>query len=730
MTAAQDLAIRELKTCKLALRGDLVWTPQTSADRSYYLVEDPFNGRFYRMGTAEYAFVSLLDGETTIGEALGLTATAVPDAAFTEYEAVTICNWLLENGLVRTSEPQEWSGQTGTAPAEQSPELQRWNPLVLRLPLLHPDWLFNAASPWVEWWFSLLALVPWLITGFIALFQIASDWNAVTNALTGVFAPLNWLWLSLCWFGLKVVHEFAHGAACKKFGGSVREAGFIFILFMPITYVDVSSSWKFRSKWHRVITAAAGMYAELFVASIATLLWSHTSPGLFNSLCFDVMIMASISTLVFNANFLMRFDGYYIFSDVMEIPNLAAVSRQQLKRVTLIPFFRAGPAPPGLPASRVKRFLVTCYGLASFLWKIVVCTGMIIAASAMFEGAGAILAVLAALLWLGVPLVRFVKRMFGLTRDESTTSRLSASTVGLAMIVAAFVAIQLPWPLPPRASAIVDYQPLTIIRADSPGFLKEIHVQPGQLVTKGELLAVLRNEELALELADLELSIQQLETRCRVHEHGRKMAAWQAEMEELDALRKKHIEKMEQVSRLILRAPTSGRVIGSNLRNLTGSYLQSGDQILSIGREQHKELRVAIEQQALPVFKSHVGRTIRVRLSGGRVFVATLSRIEPRARLECPHPALSGETGGPLAVKPKINDGDEADSGTEEVELLVPHFIGHVALDTERGKEIRAGQLAQVALAADREAIGSYVLQAVTRWTRRQFRRAAAHGRS
>ncbi len=262
MTAQQDLGIRELASCKLAIRGDLVWTPQLSGGQRYYLVEDPLNARFYRIGTAEYAFVSLLDGQTTIGEAMNLTATALPNAAFTEHEAVTICNWLLENALVRTSERVAPSRRTIATSEQQGPGLQRWNPLVLRLPLLHPDRFFNALSPWVSWWFSPWALVAWLTLGLIAVLQITSDWTVALNSFVGVFAPLNWIWLPLCWFGLKLVHEFAHGAACKKFGGSVREAGIILILFLPVTYVDVSSSWKFRSRWHRVITAAAGMYAR------------------------------------------------------------------------------------------------------------------------------------------------------------------------------------------------------------------------------------------------------------------------------------------------------------------------------------------------------------------------------------------------------------------------------------------------------------------------------------
>ncbi len=435
--------------------------------------------------------------------------------------------------------------------------------------------------------------------------------------------------------------------------------------------------------------------------------------------------MASLTTLVFNANFLMRFDGYYMLSDALEIPNLATVSQQQLTRVALMPFFCAGPAPPGLPPAHVKRLLVAGYGLASFFWKIMVCACMIIAATALFEGAGKILALLAAVLWLGMPLVRLLKRIMRMRYQDNSTRSLSFSTVGLAMVIAALLAIQVPWPLPPQAPAVVDYAPLAVVRADSPGFVAKIHVQGGQLVTEGQVLAVLRNDELALELADLERAIEQAETKCRVHEHGRKLAAWQAEAKQLEALQKKHQEKSEQISHLTLRAPTSGRVIGVDLQNLLGVYLKPGDEILSIGSEHHKELRLAIAQDKLPAFKTNVGRPVHVRLPGGQVFLSELSSIEPRARLDCPHPALSGANGGPLAVKAKGQEPDDLGHDAEQTELLVPHFVGRLCLTGERSVQLRAGQVARAALTSHREAVGSYLFRELTRWTRQKFRQAA-----
>ena len=132
---------------------------------------------------------------------------------------------------------------------------------------------------------------------------------------------------------MKAIHEFYHGLICKRHGGQVPVCGIALILFSPVAFVDVTSSWKFRSKWQRIYTAAGGMYAELFVASLTALLWANSDDGLLSQICHNVIVMASVSTLLFNGNFLMRFDGYYICL------GLAGHSKPLWQRSTVCPLF-------------------------------------------------------------------------------------------------------------------------------------------------------------------------------------------------------------------------------------------------------------------------------------------------------------------------------------------------------------------------------------------------------
>ncbi len=196
----------------------------------------------------------------------------------------------------------------------------------------------------------------------------------------------------------------AHGLACARYGGRVRQAGVILVLFVPMAYVDVTSSWRFSSTWQRIVVATAGMYVELMVAAVAALIWSVSSPGAVSDLCFNVLFMAAVSTLLFNANPLMRFDGYYMLSDLVGLPNLASLGRTavtDLARHGLL-----GVPSRGLPLTARAHFFVTAYGLAAWCWSLLVAAGLIMGAALLFHGAGIVLAAAGVVLWWGLPLGR------------------------------------------------------------------------------------------------------------------------------------------------------------------------------------------------------------------------------------------------------------------------------------------------------------------------------------
>ena len=364
-----DLSTCDLLTCRLRLSDELVFAPQEHAGATCYHIEVPSQGQFFRVGYPEYVLLSLLDGRTTLAQALTLSVRALGAKALSQTQALEVAVWLMENGLARLAHDTQ-AGQRSSEPSPRGAAgvLRHLNPFWLRLPVLHPDRLLTWLVPLVGWLFSpLLTVVGVLLIG-AGVVVAATDWERFIASSHLIFSPGNWLSMGLAWMGLKAVHELAHALACKRYGGHVREAGLVLILFAPAAFVDVTTSWRFPSKWQRIHVAAAGMYVELVLAALAVMAWSRVDSVLLRHLLFNVILMASFSTLVFNANPLMRFDGYYILADLLEIPNLASESARFVQYLGARVFFgRAAPSRElrGGPRLGGARLRGRCLVLAS-----------------------------------------------------------------------------------------------------------------------------------------------------------------------------------------------------------------------------------------------------------------------------------------------------------------------------------------------------------------------------
>ena len=723
MTPNEDHGILEVGRTTLKLRSDLVFTPQTTSGTVWYLVEDPVNSKYYRVGLPEYTFISLLDGQTTVSDAVGLTANALPEHELSEQDVTSICKWLVEADLAHTAASAHANRLVASAEsAEKGKTGRRLNPIIVQLPLCHPDRFLRAIVPWVGWFYAAPAFAVWSVVMLAAAYRVAEQWDRFAASSEGILSPERWLWLGLCWLFLKVVHELSHGIVCKKYGGSVREAGVLLILFAPIAYVDVTSSWRFCSKWQRIHTAAAGIYIELSIASVAALIWSTTRPGLVNDLCFNLVIMASLMTVVFNANFLMRFDGYYVLADWLEIPNLYAIGQQYLRyfgRTYLLGIQSGLPCWP-----RGKGGFIRVYGFAAMIWRVAVCAGLVIAAAALFHGAGIVLAVLAGTLWLGLPAVRFGKFLICPGQFGRPNRLRFLSIVGSATVAGTLLLIKVPWWGAYRAPVIVEFSPLAVVRTGSPGMVRQICVRSGQFVKVGQVLAVLENEELELELADLEIAIQQSLLKGRSYQQKNEIAAYQAELDNVKGLEKQQDEKQAEVEQLTVRAPKGGKIIARNLDLLKDTYLEAGTEIVSMGDEACKELRISVAQEDIEVFTGHLQQPVRIRVPSTDVFQCPLVKVDPRASVQPPHHSLCAPNGGPLVVKRKAADENDSQTATETYELLTPRFVGVVSLSTAQSRSLRAGQRGTITFRTHRESIGSHLYTLSSRWVRRTIARS------
>ncbi|MDZ4850314.1 MAG: HlyD family efflux transporter periplasmic adaptor subunit [Pirellulaceae bacterium] len=694
-----------LTATRLAMRSHLVFTPKMSSGViEYWLVEDPMLGRFFRLGVVEYALVAFLDGDTTIDEAFAELSKERPDHRLSESDAIGFCQWLVEMELahgIDSSEPDRLLRRSRVA-AKAKQQSNR-NPLAFRIPLFQPstclDWMVRRFA----WLFSGMATLIGVVLFVIASGLLIRDWTRFASASSSIFATSNWLWLLMGWISLKVLHETAHGLVCKIYGGNVREAGVQFFWFIPLPYVDVTSSWRFISRWQRIHVAAAGMIIEFWVAAIAAIVWYQTDSGWLNHLAYNVVVMASLSTLMFNANPLMKFDGYYILSDLIGIPNLYAHGQRRVRAVLdrlLLGFSTRAPA-----TSQQRSNFVLAYGWLSLFWKVTLCCSMVLVV-ANYAGQMKVWVIgVAAILWLSASMVKLARLMIW-GRSGMTPPRFRFAVVAAIAIVGTSAGLTwLPWLGESNSPAIVDFSPPIVVRTAGSGRVAKICVVPGQYVHTDDVLLIQENPELALEIGSLRLQIQQSEIRERRFQQKGQVASQQSEAEQRLALMIELDARQIEFNELEIRAPQAGQVIHRNLDRLLGTYLKAGDEVLCLGDESKKELRMAISQDDYDTFQQRVGLRVSIDIPGKSLLDGTLERIIPRASLTPIHSALTTVHDGPLPVRPKRNSEEKSNS----FELLSPCLEGIVGIDEDDSVQLFAGQRATISYRPCELSVGQYL---------------------
>ena len=294
---------------KIELRPELRLDLRNEHQGLFVVIEDPVRNKFFSVGSREYEFLSSLDGQKTVGEVVENWSS---HEAMDNEIAVKICQWATQSNLVHGSDMNN-----STRLEQQSDALERqkmmglFNPISMKFNLFNPDKALAAVTPYTSWLFSKAMVFVWLAVFAYAMSTLYSNWGRFGEASVGILSGYKWIWMLVIWAVLKIVHEMAHGIACKRYGGTVSDAGVLLLLFTPMAFVNVTSSWRFSNRWHRIVVAAAGMYIELFISFIAIIIWARSSGGVMADVCYNIFIMSSVTTILFNANPLMRFDGYY-----------------------------------------------------------------------------------------------------------------------------------------------------------------------------------------------------------------------------------------------------------------------------------------------------------------------------------------------------------------------------------------------------------------------------------
>jgi putative peptide zinc metalloprotease protein len=714
MASELDFSVLDPASAVLSLREDLRFTPCEFDGEACYMIEDPLRAKFFRIGDDEFTLISFLNGKNTIAQAVGLSAEPLRERAFTENEAMSVCHWLLESQLAVCGGVAQGERLAVSAHKQaQNKLVAAVNPMAMRFPLFNPNAFLTWLTPWLNWAFSPLAVIGWCVVCMIGLMTALGHHAELIQSSSVLLDRDNWLRLGAVWLVLKILHETAHGVACMHFGGNVPSAGVLLILFAPLPFVDVTASWRSTSKWQRIATAAAGVYFELFVAAVAVILWNWSNDAVVRHGALNVAATAGAASLLINGNPLMRFDGYYILADWLELPNLSGSGQKFLagifQRIVGI------EVAPDTRSLRTRR-IIAIYAVASFFWRILVYAGLLVVLYAVASKVGEFVADAALLLAGGAVLLNPVRKLVQFLRKQQTVSTrrlVIVASGGLGLM--AVVVFLLTRPSIVHTCGIVEYSPPTIVRSASPGFIKEVKVRNGESVRTGQVIVVLENDELSVELANIRRQIEQSRLQQRIHRQAEETAKFQAEVANLQSLQKKELEIQHQVEGLIVRAPTGGEIVAHDLESLPGRYLSVGDEVVVIGNEKSKEVIVAAAQNDISSFMAQRNQPVRVRITGDEdnSFVADLTKIDPRASTSLPHPALGADAGGPLPVTPKR---ESKESKKPESELLDPCFSGTVQLDESQSLRLHTGQRVTILFNSSEQCWAGNLVMRVRKW--------------
>ena len=716
MQSLPDISTVELARTRLKLRDDLLFIPQQWGEEFFYHVEVSTSCEFYRIGYAEYVFVSLLNGKTSFAEALATTSQKLGAGSLNQVQAMTVYSWLLDNGLASFSDADTAASGAASTVRLSKTSTHWWknlNPLWIKVPLGRPEAFLRALQPTCGWIFSPPACVLSFAIMLAAAVVLWNDWSRFSSASANVISSDNWIWLLAAWIGLKCVHETAHGLVCLRYGGNIREAGFVLAVFTPLAYVDASSSWAFRSKWQRIHAAAAGIHVELLIASVAMLLWPYCDSVVVRHVLQNLIVMASISTLVFNLNPLMRFDGYYVLSDLLQIPNLMTESAQALSSTVRRLVFGESAAAPRMIGR--QRIILLTFGILAAIWRIMISLSLLIASSVLFHGAGIALTLVGAMLWFGKPWWRFLTELRTLRVQQPERLIRAAAVTGLCGSVVAMLLFSVPAPIMITAPGIVEYTDGEVIRATTAGFVQQVHVPDGQEVVAGDLLVSLANDEITSKHADLERQVAQQELRLQTANRDHNGGALSVAQVNLESLRSQLDECRKQVAGLELRAGRDGCVIAQNLSRLVGTFASPGRELMTIGREDQKELQVSIGQRDLARAVKVVGQPVRVRIGTHRVVEGTLQRINPQASRKVPHPALAASNGGLLPVIAE-QDQSQQDDDRDSMQLTEHRFTGIVQLAPEVALHLRCGERGTASPGLVPATLGVHCWRSAERW--------------
>ena len=543
---------------------------------TWFIVQDLHSGKYHRITPAANFILALMNGKRTMHQIWEIACRRFEDDPPTQSETIKLISQLHRSDLIASDLPPDMEeiGRRHAKQERQTMIARIKNPMALRLPLFDPDKFLGATVNLVRFLFTPFGFVMWCALVGTGLVLAIINWQELSEGFTDqVLAAENLLLIALAYPLVKAVHELGHGYATKVWGGEVHEIGVMFLVFIPVPYVDASSSAAFDSKWRRAVVGGAGIMVETALASIALLVWLNAEPGLVRAFAFNVMLIGGVSTLLFNGNPLLRFDGYFVFADLIEIPNLGQRSNAYIFYLIRTHLFRVKEVPDGVTAKGERKWLF-CYAIAAFIYRVFISFAIALFVASKFFFVGILLAAWALFNTFILPLLKGIKYM--ISSPELRQKRGKAfGLVGGALIGLAALLFSTPAPYATVAHGVVWLDQDAIIRARTEGFVVDVEAPANGQLAAGDPVVTLQDPILENRIAILESQLREGQLRLR--------AILLVDQVQAQLLRDRVILLEDQLNSLIQRRDdlivqtnAAGVPVIPSSENLTGRLIRQG----------------------------------------------------------------------------------------------------------------------------------------------------------
>ena len=573
--------------------------------KRWYLLEDHITGQVRKLSPQSYLIFGLMNGTRSVDQLWDMAAQRLGEEMPSHEELLQLLASLYQANLIR----MDVSGDVNELfERGRDAKHKRWmsklkSPLSIQIPLVDPERFLQATQAFVRPFFSRLALALWCVLVFTMLVLVGQHWDELTKNVTDrVLAADNLLLLWLIYPVIKILHELGHAYAVKRNGGEVHELGIMLLVLIPMPYVDASASSAFADKKQRILVGSAGILVELFIASLAMLVWANAEPGLVKSIAFNIIFLAGVSTVLVNGNPLLRFDGYYVLSDYLEIPNLAQRANQYWGWLSKRVLF--GVKGHDSPAhDRIEAAWLCGYGVGALVYRLFLMTTIILFVAKKYFVVGVLLA-----LWsfIGTFIWPNMKMLAKAWQDSDARSGSRSPVIMMPLVAIAIIVLLavVPLPLSTSIEGVVQLDDSRRVLAGENCFLSTVSKEAGAEVRKGDLLMSCTNRRLQ---ANQEILVQQY-----AEARAQRMGVWDDPVQikiyeqELTRLDDEIIENREQLAALNIYAHADGLWWVKDATDLPGRFVPRGSLLGHIITDSNINVLAMIPEAEIELVRDHV----------------------------------------------------------------------------------------------------------------------------